>query len=77
MATDFHLRVIKETLRAPTLLVAPGLRLRHGLACVDATVSGLLASRERIAAVHDEIDLPIDAYLDRGFQNWLKHVSED
>ena len=22
-------------------------------------------------------DLPIDAYLDRGFQNWLKHVSDD
>ncbi len=21
-------------------------------------------------------DLPIDAYLDRGFQNWLKHVSD-
>ena len=22
-------------------------------------------------------DLPIDAYLDRGFQNWLKNVSDD
>ena len=22
-------------------------------------------------------ELPIDAYLDRGFQNWLKHVSDD
>ena len=22
-------------------------------------------------------DLPIDAYLDRGFQNWLKHLSDD
>jgi hypothetical protein len=22
-------------------------------------------------------DLPIDAYLDRGFQNWLKHASDD
>ena len=22
-------------------------------------------------------DLPIDAYLDRGFQNWLKHVSDN
>ena len=22
-------------------------------------------------------DLPIDAYLDRGFQNWLKHASYD
>jgi hypothetical protein len=22
-------------------------------------------------------ELPIDAYLDRGFQNWLRHVSDD
>ena len=22
-------------------------------------------------------DLPIDAYLDRGFQNWLRHVSDE
>ena len=22
-------------------------------------------------------DLPIDAYLDRGFQNWLKHGTDD
>ncbi len=22
-------------------------------------------------------DLPIDAYLDRGFQNWLKHLEEE
>ena len=22
-------------------------------------------------------ELPIDAYLDRGFQNWLKHVSDE
>jgi Protein of unknown function (DUF3619) len=22
-------------------------------------------------------DLPIDAYLDRGFQNWLRHVNDD
>ena len=22
-------------------------------------------------------DLPIDAYLDRGFQNWLKHVADE
>jgi hypothetical protein len=22
-------------------------------------------------------DLPIDAYLDRGFQNWLKHLADD
>jgi len=30
--------------------LGPGLRLRRGLACVDATVPGLLASRERIEA---------------------------
>jgi hypothetical protein len=30
--------------------LGPGLRIRGGLACVDATVSGLLASRERIEA---------------------------
>ena len=22
-------------------------------------------------------DLPIDAYLDRGFQNWLKHTGDE
>ncbi len=22
-------------------------------------------------------DLPIDAYLDRGFQNWLKHAVDE
>jgi hypothetical protein len=30
--------------------LGPGLRVRRGLACVDATVPGLLASRERIEA---------------------------
>jgi len=30
--------------------IGPGLRIRGGLACVDATVTGLLASRERIEA---------------------------
>jgi hypothetical protein len=30
--------------------MGPGLRIRRGLACVDATVPGLLASRERIEA---------------------------
>jgi len=30
--------------------LGPGLRIRGGLACVDATVTGLLASRERIEA---------------------------
>jgi hypothetical protein len=30
--------------------LGPGLRLRRGLACIDATIPGLLASRERIEA---------------------------
>jgi hypothetical protein len=30
--------------------LGPGLRIRRGLACVDATVPGLLASRERVEA---------------------------
>ncbi len=30
--------------------LGPGLRLRAGRACIDATVAGLLASRERVAA---------------------------
>jgi len=30
--------------------LGPGLRIRGGLACVDATITGLLASRERIEA---------------------------
>jgi hypothetical protein len=40
--------------------LGPGLRLRRGQACVDATVGGLLASRERIEA---ELLAGIDALL--------------
>lgn len=41
----------------PVAGLGPGLRIRGGRACVDATVAGLLASRERIAAeAHAEID---------------------
>ena len=39
-----------------------GLRIRHGLACVDATTAGLLASRERIEA---ELLAELDALLER------------
>jgi hypothetical protein len=34
----------------PVAGLGPGLRIRRGLACVDATVPGLLASRERVEA---------------------------
>lgn len=41
----------------PVAGLGPGLRIRGGRACVDATVGGLVAARERIAAeVHAEID---------------------
>jgi vacuolar-type H+-ATPase subunit E/Vma4 len=41
----------------PVAGLGAGLRIRGGRACVDATVAGLLAARERIAAqVHAEID---------------------
>ena len=42
--------------------LGPGLRIRHGLACVDATAQGLLASRERIEA---ELLAEIDALLEQ------------
>ena len=42
--------------------LGPGLRIRHGLACVDATGQGLLASRERIEA---ELLAEIDALLEQ------------
>ena len=45
--------------------LGPGLRIRHGLACVDATSVGLLASRERIEA---ELLAELDALL--GEQGW-------
>lgn len=40
--------------------LGPGLRIRRGLACVDATAAGLLASRERIEA---ELLAELDALL--------------
>lgn len=42
--------------------LGPGLRIRHGRACVDATASGLLASRERIEA---ELLAELDALLEQ------------
>jgi hypothetical protein len=42
--------------------LGPGLRIRRGLACVDATVAGLLASRERIEA---ELLAGLDALLEQ------------
>ena len=42
--------------------LGPGLRIRHGLACVDATSAGLLASRERIEA---ELLAELDALLEQ------------
>jgi hypothetical protein len=49
---------------APTLQplaeLGPGLRISRGLACVDATVPGLLASRERVEA---ELLAELDALL--------------
>ena len=42
--------------------LGPGLRIRHGLACVDATSTGLLASRERIEA---ELLAELDALLEQ------------
>jgi hypothetical protein len=42
--------------------LGPGLRIRRGLACVDATATGLLASRERIEA---ELLAELDALLER------------
>jgi hypothetical protein len=42
--------------------LGPGLRLRRGLACVDASVPGLIASRERIEA---ELLAELDALLEQ------------
>jgi uncharacterized membrane protein YebE (DUF533 family) len=41
-------------------------KTQQDLAEIEATDAALLTS-----------DLPIDAYLDRGFQNWLKHLEEE
>lgn len=43
--------------------LGPGLRIRRGLACVDATVPGLLASRERVEA---ELLAELDALRQQG-----------
>lgn len=43
--------------------LGPGLRIRRGLACVDATVPGLLASRERVEA---ELLAELDALRHEG-----------
>jgi hypothetical protein len=53
------------------LIAAVGLgfqqwRAYQQLADVEETDAAILSS-----------DLPIDAYLDRGFQNWLRHASDD
>ena len=42
--------------------LGPGLRLRRGLACVDASVPGLLASRERVEA---ELLAELDVLLEQ------------
>lgn len=44
----------------PVEALGPGLRIRRGLACVDATIPGLLASRERIES---ELLAEFDALL--------------
>ena len=52
----------KGAIVVPVAGLGPGLRIRHGLACVDATAHGLLASRERIEA---ELLAEIDALLEQ------------
>jgi predicted nucleic acid-binding Zn-ribbon protein len=47
----------------PVEALGPGLRIRRGLACVDATVPGLLASRERVEA---ELLAELDALREAG-----------
>jgi len=58
-------------------------RLWIGITLIAAAVFGyqqwqahqqLIEIEETDAAILSS-DLPIDAYLDRGFQNWLKHAS--
>ena len=53
---------VSGTGRALSVNLGPGLRIRHGLACVDATAAGLLASRERIEA---ELLAELDALLEQ------------
>ncbi len=51
---DFLRQCLPDGDQPPTIRpvtgLGPGLRIRRGLACVDATVPGLLASRERVEA---------------------------
>ena len=59
-------RCVPEADAPPTIRtvanLGPGLRIRRGLACVDATVPGLLASRERVEA---ELLAELDALLEQ------------
>ena len=62
-----------------------GARLGLGVAVILAAIVGYqqwqayqqLRDIEETDAAILSSDLPIDAYLDRGFQNWLKRVSDD
>ena len=62
-----------------------GARYWLGILIVIATLFGVqqwqayqqLRDIEETDAAILSSDLPIDAYLDRGFQNWLKHVSDE
>jgi hypothetical protein len=54
-------------------LVAPVVALAIGIAAIYAWQQNQRAAEvEEIDALLLTDDLPIDAYLDRGFQNWLK-----
>ncbi len=65
--------------------IRTGTRLWLGLALIVATGFGYqqwqayqqLGEIEETDAAILSSDLPIDAYLDRGFQNWLKRASDD
>ena len=62
----------------------PGLKLGLGVLLIVASVFGyqqwqLYQQVKDLEETDAEIlssDLPIDAYLDRGFQNWLKQVTD-
>jgi Protein of unknown function (DUF3619) len=65
--------------------VRVGVRYWIGILVVIAALFGIqqwqayqqLRDIEETDAAILSSDLPIDAYLDRGFQNWLKHVSDE
>jgi hypothetical protein len=65
-AADRARQALADGAGSPTVTrvagLGPGLRIRHGLACVDATANGLLASRERIEA---ELLAELDALLEQ------------